>query len=237
VTLEPPPVLPVAKLAGLFKALAEPTRLQILGALAASPRTGAELSDLLGLTPPTISHHLIKLRDAGFVEMTPDAQRHRYSLNLQALRDAGIAAETVIRPGDDIGAAGEARDSESAKVLRDFFDGRRLKQIPAQRKKRVVVLQYLVSWFALDRSYPEKEVNAMLRDAHEDVATLRRELVDYGFLTRDAGIYRVATTLPPRGTTVAQETGDEHRWFRSLIAGATDRALSGHDSQRSGHER
>ncbi len=226
-----PPELPVARIAGMFKALAEPTRLQILGALAKRAHTGVELSDLLGVSPPTISHHLTRLREAGFVEMTPDAQRHHYSLNLQALRDAGMAAETVARTDDASGAGRASTHSDSGKVLRDFFDGRRLKQIPAQRKKRVIVLQYLVGWFDPGRDYPEKEVNAILGEAHEDAATLRRELVDYGFLTRDAGIYRVATNLPPRGKTVAQETGDEHRWFRELIDGATNRALVGDNEQ------
>lgn len=218
--------LPFARLAEMFKALADPTRLQILGAIATRPRTGAELSTLLQLTPPTISHHLTRLRHAGLVTMTRDAQRHRYSLNHQALRDATRAAEVTTGAINAPVATTDGIDAESAKVLRDFFDGRRLKQIPAQRKKRVFVLRYLVGWFELNRSYPEKEVNTILREAHDDVATLRRELVDYGFLTRDAGIYRVAITLPPRGPTVAQETGGEHRWLRSLIEEATDRALA-----------
>ena len=53
----------------------------------------------------------------------------------------------------------------------------------------------------------------LLRPAHEDVATLRRELVDYGFMTRERGIYRVATQLPERGATVSQEVGDESSGF------------------------
>jgi hypothetical protein len=110
----------------------------------------------------------------------------------------------------------EAR--ERAKVIRDFFDGDRLKQIPAQRKKRVIVLQHLMHWFDPERSYAEREVNDILRRAHEDVATLRRELVDYGYLTRAAGIYRVARSLPQRDAHIAQEmTGNEQEWLRRLL--------------------
>jgi hypothetical protein len=58
---------------------------------------------------------------------------------------------------------------------------------------------------------------------------LRRELVDYGFMIRDRGIYRIATELPARGSTVAQEVGNERAWFEQLVAGATARAIHGRD--------
>ena len=65
----------------------------------------------------------------------------------------------------------------------------------------------------------------MLREAHDDVATLRRELVDYGFMVRDRGIYRVATELPARGSTVAQEVGMSKLGSSELVATATARAI------------
>ncbi|MCC2626874.1 MAG: hypothetical protein K0S14_524, partial [Thermomicrobiales bacterium] len=83
--------------------------------------------------------------------------------------------------------------------------------------------------FAPDRAYREAEVNDLLREAHDDVATLRRELVDYGFMVRDRGIYRIATELPARGSTVAQEVGNEQTWFERLVAAATARAINGRD--------
>jgi len=38
---------------------------------------------------------------------------------------------------------------------------------------------------------------------------LRRELIDYGFMVRERGSYRVATELPIRGATVRQEADAE----------------------------
>ena len=100
------------------------------------------------------------------------------------------------------------------------------RSIPAQRKKRIIILRRLLERFAPERDYPEREVNDLLRIAHDDVATLRRELVDYGFLVRDRGIYRVAHALPERSAHVAQETGpDEAEWFRALLGAATSAAL------------
>ena len=80
-----------------------------------------------------------------------------------------------------------------AKVLRTFFVDDRLVSIPAQEKKKLVVLRYLLErCFAEDRPYPEKEVNQRLALFHPDVASLRRYLVEYGLLTREAGVYRRA---------------------------------------------
>ena len=218
----------VEQLVGVFKALADPARLRILGAVAERPLTGKDLSERLGLTPPTISHHMSRLVEAGLVAVRPDAQRRVYALDEATLRGLGreVGAAGRAAGGEVDARDGAPLDRERAKVVRDFFDGPRLKAIPAQRKKRVIVLQHLVERFGPDRDYPEKEVNALLREAHEDVATLRRELVDYGFMTRGGGIYRVARSLPGRGATVSQEIpGDEHAWLQALLEGATARAM------------
>jgi hypothetical protein len=211
----------VEELSSLFKALADPARLRILGLLAERTHAGHELADRLALTPPTISHHMRRLVAAHLVDVVPDAQSRIYSLRTSAIREI---SEAVLSDG----APQPASEEEDA-VIRAFFDGPRLRQIPASRKKRVIVLRRLLERFAPDRSYPESEVNELLREAHEDVATLRRELVDYGFMIRDRGIYRIATELPARGSTVAQEVGNERAWFEQLVAGATARAIHGRD--------
>lgn len=208
----------IDQLSTLFKALSDPARLRILGLLAEKPHAGHELASRLALTPPTISHHMRKLAEAGLVGVTADAQSRIYSLRGETLLNA---AATTSR-----GDANREPVREEDAVLRAFFDGARLKQIPASRKKRVVVLRRLLERFTSNRDYSEREVNNLLRTAHDDVASLRRELVDYGFMTRDRGIYRVATELPQRGETVAQEVGDEARWFWELVAGATERAIA-----------
>ena len=75
-------------------------------------------------------------------------------------------------------------------VLRTFFDPEgRLTTIPAKHAKRLVVLDALAQLFEPGERYPETEVNNRLRDAHDDVAALRRYLVDEGLLTREAGLY------------------------------------------------
>ncbi len=78
-----------------------------------------------------------------------------------------------------------------AKVLRAFVSGDRLVSIPAQDKKRLVVLRWVREHcFAEVRDYPEREVTERLAAVHEDTAALRRYLVESGLMARSAGIYR-----------------------------------------------
>ena len=96
---------------------------------------------------------------------------------------------------------------EDAKVLRSFLVDGRLESIPAQQRKRQVVLRFLLERvFAEDREYPEKEVNQRLALFHPDVAALRRYLVDDGYVTREAGLYRRAIAAAARCPSVRRPT-------------------------------
>jgi hypothetical protein len=79
----------------------------------------------------------------------------------------------------------------AARVHRAFVRDGRLVSIPAQDRKRQVILRWLMDTvLSEDRAYPEKEVNMRLALVHPDVAALRRYLVDAGLMTRMAGEYR-----------------------------------------------
>ena len=75
-------------------------------------------------------------------------------------------------------------------VLRNILlpDGK-LKVIPAQRKKREVVLKHVLKSFQPEVHYTEKQVNEILNRFHEDTATLRRELIAYKMMKRVEGEY------------------------------------------------
>ncbi|MGC4191889.1 MAG: metalloregulator ArsR/SmtB family transcription factor [Thermomicrobiales bacterium] len=215
--------LDVTDLARLLKTIADETRLRILGAIAARPMTGKDLAEELDLSAPTISHHMKKLTEAGIVVMESEAQRRWYRLNgdllLASKRVPLYANPSPVPAADDLDEDARFR----AKVIRDFFDGERLKEIPAQRKRRVIILQHIMERFEPDRTYPEREVNEILRPVHDDVATLRRELVDYGYMLRDRGMYQMARAAPERTRQIAQEiTGDEGSWLASLLQVAID---------------
>ena len=90
------------------------------------------------------------------------------------------------------------------KVLRAYLVDGRLTRIPAQGKKRQVILRFLLERvFTEDRAYPEKEVNQRIALFHPDVAALRRYLYDERYVDRDHGLYtrrpRPPLPGPPAG--------------------------------------
>lgn len=91
--------------------------------------------------------------------------------------------------------ARKLRDS----VVRNFTDrDGRLKSIPTQLKKKLIVLEHLVDGLEADRAYEESEINAYIRLYHEDYATIRREFIVQGFMSRDQEIYRRNPRLAAR---------------------------------------
>jgi hypothetical protein len=76
------------------------------------------------------------------------------------------------------------------RVLQNFLgtDGR-LRTIPTKHSKLLVVLDHLSQRFEPGQTYPEAEVNDLLRRFHPDYAALRRYLVENGFLTRENNVY------------------------------------------------
>lgn len=76
---------------------------------------------------------------------------------------------------------------ENEKVLKKYFpegiDGP-LKTFSLQEKHRLIVLREVIKRFQTDRTYDEKEVNQTLEAVYNDYVTLRRYLIEYGFLDR-----------------------------------------------------
>lgn len=74
--------------------------------------------------------------------------------------------------------------------LRAFFDADgRITVMPARRNRRLALLDHLAQLFEPGEEYEETEVNRRLRERHDDVAMLRRYLIDEGFLDRRDGRY------------------------------------------------
>jgi hypothetical protein len=170
-----------------FKALSDESRLKIVGALAANERSVEELATLLELRAPTVSHHLAKLKELRLVSMRSEGTTHIYQLNMSEMRSLAkrmLALDTIETFREDV-----VSDAWERKILGDFFEGQRLKEIPASRKKREVILRWLVEGFQCGKHYPEKEVNTIIGRHHPDFATLRRELIGARLLAREAGVY------------------------------------------------
>ncbi len=171
-----------------FKALSNESRLKLLGILAQRECSVEELAALLHLKEPTVSHHLAKLKLLNLVTLTPQGNTHLYRLNADQLQDLSRA---ILTPEQlQSFTANVAPEDWETKVLKSFVEADRIIDIPASRKKRLVLLKWLVQKFEPDRDYPEKELNTLIKRHHPDTATLRREFIGYRLMTRENGIYR-----------------------------------------------
>jgi len=79
--------LEIENLADIFKALSDPTRLQILRILETQERSVTEIVDFFNLSQPTISRHLSALANAGLIGSRRQEQQRIYKLNSDNLKD------------------------------------------------------------------------------------------------------------------------------------------------------
>ena len=145
-----------------LKALSDASRLRIVGLLAARPHAVEELAAAVELTPGIVVYDLRRLEAAGLVEARATHPYVEYSLRVDRLhalgRQLGELERTEERAATSPGPDGEPLPAFEAKILRAFVVDGRLASIPAQDKKKLVVLGYLRRrCFAEDRAYPETE--------------------------------------------------------------------------------
>ncbi|HXJ65847.1 MAG TPA: DUF2087 domain-containing protein [Actinomycetota bacterium] len=167
----------------VLRALADPERLAVAGMLALGPRTAEQIARDAAFPVARVRRHLTRLASAGIASV--DEDRRTYRLASDALREAARATAPPRDPGMALGAVDEAEEA----VLRQWFVGGRLKEIPAKRSKRLVVLNRLALEFDVGVRYPDREVVEVLKRFHPDHASLRRYLVDEDLLSRDHGEY------------------------------------------------
>lgn len=217
-----------------LKALSDASRLRIIGLLAGGRRLSVEeLAAALDLSPGTVVHHLKRLKEAGLISAHPRPPYVEHELRLERLATLGAELDRIGRDAGEAGAQlpgpdGRVRPAYEARILRAFFADGRLERIPAQEKKRQVILRFLAETvFVEGRDYPEKEVNQLLALRHSDVAALRRYLVDGGYMERPAGIYR----LRPRESWPTLEASDPDEVPGR--GGRRDRAPSGREDKGS----
>ena len=74
-----------ARLLEFFKALADANRLKIIGLLAQNEYTVEQMAEILGVSAPTVSHHLRKLSSVGLVSARSESYYSIYSLETSVL--------------------------------------------------------------------------------------------------------------------------------------------------------
>jgi hypothetical protein len=154
------------------------------------------ISQSIGIAQSTVRNHRFKLREKEkqakvfLALMSSLEEKTNRSIN-QA--DIGIIEElhtsaTMIDDRYNI------TDVEREKTIRAYMDETgSIKQFPAKEKKKIIVLREIANNFKPEQEYSEVEVNRILERIYEDFPTIRRALIEYGFMDRsaDCSVYRV----------------------------------------------
>jgi DNA-binding HxlR family transcriptional regulator len=179
------------RLVAFYKTIGDPTRLRIIKLLSEGPLHGQAIAGKLGLTPPTITHHLNKLREVNVVYQRRDGNTIYFYLNESVVKHYAKALADLTEQNEVKKEMKEAM-TERQKVIENFFtsDGR-LKNIPAQRKKKLIVFEHMLKGLQRGRKYEEKELNEYIKRFHDDYATIRREFIINNYMYRENGIYEL----------------------------------------------
>lgn len=177
-----------------LQALVDLDMLAVLAALMGGERSLRELASQFK-APPSLSRGpigrliFLEIIEARVIDGTVmcrlNKQRFR-ELNgaLQRLSKDLFAAERPATPADNAELAEHDR-----KTLQSCFKGDQLIEIPSGLRRLELVLHWLVEQFELERRYPERELNEIIKRYHPDFASLRRHMIDHGLMERENNIY------------------------------------------------
>ena len=87
-----------------FKALADPTRREILALLRKGERTAGDLAERFDMTKPSMSHHFAVLKEAELITSRREGQQIWYGLNTTVVEDLMAWAMQLINNGRRKGA-------------------------------------------------------------------------------------------------------------------------------------
>lgn len=181
----------------MMKALADNSRLLIINYLFEKAGYVEELSERLDLSASTVSFHLKKLEEAGLVIKTKKQYYSEFSVNEQVFNST--LKEIVGFENNEKKIQEERVELYRIKIIDSFFDDGRLIRIPSQQKKRMVILEWFASKFEYGKFYSEEEISEIIKKYYDDYCTIRRELVDYGYMDRENAVYNLQKHFSPQG--------------------------------------
>jgi len=188
-------------------------RLHILLTLLKEPMTVAKLVETCGYNSTgQVYHHLKPLVAANLVTEDRKTAKGIYMVQpsrVQGIRMflSGISHLTLATTPGIWGSSTEIHKGarmvderyitttdEVNKTIGTYFASENplvLKSFPARQKKKIIILGVIAKQFEKNRQYNAKEVDEKLSSIFEDYATIRRYLIEYGFMerTQDCSMY------------------------------------------------
>jgi hypothetical protein len=180
-------------LLGFAKAFGNETRLKIWNMLSEREYTNKELAATLGVEESTISEHLGILKSQELITTRAEGKFRYAKANPERLGQIMSMLFTTKQTTD---LFADVENEEDRRIMETFFEDGRFQAMPAQFARYERILRWFVRLFEVGKRYPEKEVNAIIKQYYDDFATTRRDLVDLKYMTRENGIYWRLETDP-----------------------------------------
>ncbi|MCC5912259.1 MAG: DUF2087 domain-containing protein [Clostridiaceae bacterium] len=137
-----------------------------------------------GGSPSTIRNHRFKLREK--------EKQARIFLALMELLEGGEREKessdkliTIHREATMVDDRYVITEAEREKVLKNYIKNGKVNTFPSKEKKKIIILQYMINKFQANKKYSEKEVNEIIKSMLDDYVTVRRYLIQYGFMDRN----------------------------------------------------
>lgn len=163
----------------VFKALSDDVRLKIVTLLITKPSFVEELSLQLNISSSTVSFHLKKLENAGIVKATKKQYYRIFCVDNDFLSTSiGSVISSVVPP--------ESCAFEKCVEDEYFVDGR-VKSLPVQNMRRLVVYEKIVQSFKFGRGYSAGETLLKLANVCDDFLTAKKEMLSLGILFEKNG--------------------------------------------------
>lgn len=155
--------------------------------LMATGLSDKEIAKSLGVADSTVRNHRYKLREKekqarlflSLMEKLEDNLKKNITIvGEEKLCDAHKTATMV----DD---RYNITDKERETTIKNYMDENgAIKTFPSKAKKKIIILGEVVKNFSKGRKYSEKEINRVLKRIYEDFVSIRRALIEYGFVER-----------------------------------------------------
>ncbi len=160
---------------------------EILGALLAG-KNDKDISSQLGIAASTVRNHRFKLREKvkqaklfyALMESLERETENKISASDQGMIEEIHGTATMVDFRYNI------TSKEREKTIETYMEkGGTLRQFPAKEKKKIILLGEIIKQFERQVEYTEKEVNDVLKRIYAiDYPTIRRALIEYGFMER-----------------------------------------------------
>lgn len=174
-------------MSGSFTGVSEVQR-QVLK-LFAQGISDKEIANKLGVTTSTIRNHRYKLREKerqAKLYLTIMELLAKSTNNKITTSDKGIICDAH-KTATTLDDRFNITDEEKLQVIQNYMgENGELKNYPSKEKKKIIILGEIMRNFNIGKIYSEKEVNIIISRIYEDYATIRRALIEYGFLSRSS---------------------------------------------------